>query len=243
MLALQVSKERYSSPTDPWEVIPFFPAVYHRYAVTFGNYSSLTMPPYDELWPDEFAPREPLALLDRKFAHQFRLEQARTFVWGQQPTLANFRPEQLQQRKEELQYLMRLVRVRYRATKYLLYGEFLRPPELLAPETTTDFSRLSIYAGQNSRLTSFQKRHPLALAGAWRADDGDVALALASIADRPLTLNVRLNPGEYRLPSPRRVFRMDASGRHPLSLPQGDDVALTLELPPQDVCVIEFAAE
>ena len=48
MLTLQVSRERYSPPNDPWEVIPFFQAVYHPYAVTYGSYSSLTMPPYDE---------------------------------------------------------------------------------------------------------------------------------------------------------------------------------------------------
>ncbi|MFV2070052.1 MAG: DUF6259 domain-containing protein, partial [Pirellulales bacterium] len=75
MLALQVSKERYSSPDDPWEVIPFFQAVYHPYAITYGNYSSLVMPPYDELWPAEFAPRKPMTLLDRKYSRQFYLEQ------------------------------------------------------------------------------------------------------------------------------------------------------------------------
>ncbi|MEO5803000.1 MAG: DUF6259 domain-containing protein, partial [Verrucomicrobiota bacterium] len=56
MLALQIAKERYSNPNDAWEVIPFFSAVYHPYAVLYGNYSSLTMPPYDDLWPKEFAP-------------------------------------------------------------------------------------------------------------------------------------------------------------------------------------------
>ncbi|MFV2070051.1 MAG: DUF6259 domain-containing protein, partial [Pirellulales bacterium] len=75
MLALQVSTERYSAPNDPWEVIPFFQAVYHPYAITFGNYSSLVMPPYDELWPAEFAPPKPMTLLDRKYSRQFYLEQ------------------------------------------------------------------------------------------------------------------------------------------------------------------------
>ena len=161
-------------------MILFFHAVYHPYAVIYGNYSSLVMPPYDELWPAEFARPSPSALGSEVLAAVLP-EQARTFVWGQQPTLANFRPALLEQRAEEIDYIARLARVRSRSIKYLLHGEFLRPPELSVPQVTADFSRLSIYAGQKSRLTSSRKSIPLALAGAWRAADGDVALALASL--------------------------------------------------------------
>jgi len=243
MLTLQVSKERYSSPSDPWEVIPFFQAVYHPYAVTYGSYSSLTMPPYDELWPAEFAPEEPLALLDRKYSRQFYLEQARAFVWGQQPTLANFLPSLFDERPEEIEYVMRLARVRSRATKYLLRGEFLRPPELNAPEVTSDFSRLSIYAGQKSRLTASKKRHPLAIAGAWRAADGDVAVALASLADEPLPLRFTLDPQYYRLPKQARAYRIDEQGRRPVELVRADDHSLGLELPAREAWVIEFSRD
>ena len=243
MLTLQVSRERYSSPTDPWEVIPFFQAVYHSYAVTYGSYSSLTMPPYDELWPAEFAPKQPLALLDRKYSRQFYLEQARAFVWGQQPALANFRPEHFDQRPEEIEYVMRLARVRSRATKYLLHGEFLRPPQLNAPEVTSDFSRLSIYAGQKSRLTSSQKQHPLAIAGAWRASDGDVAIALASIAEQALSLSLALDPAYYDLPKHAHVYRIDEAGRHPIGSFTSDKPTLKLELPPRQAWIIEFTEE
>ncbi|MHB8900845.1 MAG: DUF6259 domain-containing protein, partial [Thermoguttaceae bacterium] len=236
MLSLQVSQERYSSPSNPWEVIPFFHAVYHAYAVTYGNYSSLVMPPYDDLWPAEFAPAEPLALLDRKFSRQFYLEQARTFVWGQQPTLANFRPVLLEQRKDEIDYLVRLAQVRSRATKYLLRGEFLRPPLLDAPEVTSDFSRLSIYAGQKDRLTTCLRRHPLALAGAWRAADGDVAVALASLADEPLALSLAIDRNDYRLPARPKIFRIDADGRRPLEASLDDNSALVVPMAPRDVC-------
>ena len=241
MLTLQVSKERYSSPNDPWEVIPFFQAVYHPYAVTYGSYSSLTMPPYDALWPAEFAPEEPLALLDRKYSRQFYLEQARAFVWGQQPTLANFLPAHLDRRPEEIEYVMRLARVRSRGAKYLLYGEFLRPPEISAPEATSEFSRLSIYAGQTSRLTSYEKRHPLALAGAWRAADGDVGVALASLADRPLSLTLALDPEHYGLTRETRASRIDETGRRPIEPFKGDDPLLKLELPPRQAWILEFS--
>lgn len=241
MLALQVSKERYSSPNNPWEVIPFFQAVYHQYAITYGNYSSLTMPPYDELWPAEFAPEKPLVLLDRKFSRQFYLEQARSFVWGQQPTLANFLPQHLDQRPEETEYVMRLARVRNLGAKYLLHGEFLRPPKLDVPEVTSEFSRLSIYAGQKSRLTSSQKRHPLAIAGAWRAPDGDVGIALASLADEPLPLALTLDPEDVTLPKRGQVYRIDETGRHPLG-PMAEDGSLAeLELPPRQAWIVEVS--
>ena len=111
MLSLQVSKERSATTEDGWQPIPFFQAVYHPYCILYGNYSSLTVPPYDELWPANFAPAEPLKLLDRKYSQQFLLEQARAFVWGQQPTVANFLPAQLREREEETEYMMQLAKL------------------------------------------------------------------------------------------------------------------------------------
>ena len=241
MLSLQVSKERYAAQ-DGWETIPFFQAVYHAYGVTYGNYSSLTMPPYDDLWPAEFAPKEPLKLLDRKFSQQFLLEQARAFVWGQQPTIANFLPGQLAQRSEETEFLMRLSTIRSRAAKYLLHGTFLRPPELHAPQATLDMSRLSIYAGQKGGLTEFRATNPLAIAGAWRAPDGDVALTLASIAGQPLDLSFTLDAGYYRFPKGARVYRIDETGRRQIGR-IGQLLPMKLNLMPRGACIVEFARE
>ncbi|HEY5914437.1 MAG TPA: DUF6259 domain-containing protein, partial [Verrucomicrobiae bacterium] len=165
MLSLQVSKERYAAP-DGWETIPFFHAVYHPYAVLFGNYSSLTMPPYDELWPKEFAPAERLKLLDRQFVSQFCLEQARAFVWGQQPTLANFTLSQLNSRAAEIDYVLRLAKLRNHASKYLLRGTLLRPPRIEVAEAIIPSSRLSIYAGQQGGLKVFDKKVSLAIGAA-----------------------------------------------------------------------------
>jgi hypothetical protein len=241
MLSLQVSRERYAAQ-DGWETIPFFQAVYHPFAVTYGNYSSLTMPPYDDLWPPASAPKEPLKLLDRKFSRQFLLEQARAFVWGQQPTIANFLPAQLDQRPEEIAYVKRLANIRSRAPKYLLHGTFLRPPDLHAPEATLDLSRLSIYAGQQGGLTAFQKRCPLAIAGAWRAPDGDVALAFASLADGPLDLSFHLDPAYYRLPNRGKINRIDEAGLKALGKLEGPVPTMRLSLPPQGACLVEFTS-
>ena len=213
MLALQVSRERYSSPNDGWLPIPLFQAVYHPYAIMYGNYSSLTLPPYDDLWPAKFAPREPLKLLDPKFNRQFLLEQARAFVWGQQPTIANFRTNQFQQRPEEIAYVLQLARLRAGAMKYLLDGTFLQPPELQVPSATLALSRLSIYAGQQSAVQSSEGACSLVQAGAWRAPDGTVAVALASIADDPVKVPLALDRQTYGLPKRGQVVQVTEHGR------------------------------
>jgi hypothetical protein len=242
MLSLEISRERYMSPTDGGVTIPFFQAVYHPYAIQFGNYSSLTMPPYDDLWPAQFAPAEPLKLLDQKYSPQFCLEQARAFVWGQQPTIANFQASQLQERPEEIACAMRLAKIRQRGLKYLLHGVFLRPPELHAPAVTNDLSRLSIYAGQQSAVKSFQKLLPQALAGAWRAADGNVAIALASIADKTLDLMLTLDVNYYGLAGRKQVYRLDETGRKALGQLDANGV-LSVSLSPRGACLIEFSEQ
>ncbi|NLS96454.1 MAG: hypothetical protein GXX96_30320 [Planctomycetaceae bacterium] len=240
-LNLSVSRER-SYWNQRMDTIPMFQAVYHRHGINYGSYSSLTMPPYEEFWPAEFAPKEPLALLDRKYSRQFCLEQARTFVWGQQPMIANFLPRLFDDRPEEMAFLMRLARVRSRSLKYLLYGEFLRPPAMNAPETTSDFSRVSIYVGQGGGITTIRKRHPLALVGGWRATDGSVAVAVASVADEPLPLSLRFDPDDYGLKPGQTIWRNDSQGREQLGRWEAGQKELTITLPPREAWVIEFTS-
>lgn len=239
MLSLQVSMERYAAP-DLWEPIPFFHAVYHGYAIFYGNYSSLTMPPYDDLWPPEFAPREPLKLLDRKFTRQFRLEQARAFVWGQQPTIANFLPEHLDTRSEELDYVLKLARLRMKALKFLLHGTMMRRPVFDVPVETIDISRLSIYAGQQEVLKEYQKEVPAALASAWRANDRDVAVVLVSISDAPMSLSVPLDRPTYDVAEGATIRRIDATGEETLGRVEADAILLPVSLPPCGACIFVF---
>ncbi|MCC6442095.1 MAG: hypothetical protein IT210_01420 [Armatimonadetes bacterium] len=242
MLSLEVSRERYAGP-DGWEPIPFFQAVYHPYVIQYGSYSSLTLPPYDNLWPPEFAPEEPLRLLDRKFSRQFFLEQARAFVWGQQLALANFLPDHLRERPEEIGYVLGLARLRHQAMKFLAQGTFLRPPQTDASEAEIDMSRLSIYAGQDGRLTAFRMRTPQVLAGAWRSPDGSIGIALASIADSPLEIRLTLDPAAHRLPHRGRLWRIDSAGRRYAGRFRRGDMALTVALPARGACMIEFEGD
>ena len=231
MLGLQVSRERYAAD-DGRETIPFFHAVYHPFFIPFGNYSSLTMPPYDDLWPAATAPAEPLKLLDRKYSRQFLLEQARAFVWGQQPTIANFLPEHLQNRTEEMDFVVRLAKVRARTLPYLLHGTMLPPPLASSHAAMTDFSRLSIYAGQGGGIKEFRKEADRVLATAWQGNNGRQAIALVNIGDTPATVRLRGPSGKLRL------TRIDEKGSTDLGFHQGPDIETTLG--PRDACVIEM---
>ena len=242
MLTLQVSQERYTDAGSGWEPIPMFQAVYHAYGVTYGNYSSLVMPPYDELWPAQFAPPPPgpLALLDKRFRRQFYLEQARSFVWGLQPTIANFRASQLADRPKETAYLMRLARLRAKTLDYLLYGTFLRPPELSVPLVDVDLSRVSIYAARRGGPTVSMARYPAAIAGAWRAAEGSVAIAVASIVDEPTSVSFAFDPAAYGLAQGGQIERVDEGGRRPFGEFSSTVVPIALELPAGGAYVLEF---
>jgi hypothetical protein len=236
MLSLQVSLERYAAP-GMWEPLPLFNAVYHDCSTQYGNYSSLTRPPYDDLWPEEFAPKEPLALLDRKFAAQFRMEQARSFVWGQQPTLANFRENQLDERAEEIDYLIRIARLRQAALKYLRDGIFLKPPRIDAPMAEIPISRLSIYAGQQDAVQEYSKVVPTVLASAWLASDESIGIVLANIADESVPLGTMLKSEDYPLPDAGTVYRLTADGPSEVTQFDKGAVELNVLLGPRDLRV------
>lgn len=239
-LTLEVSKERYAGDNG-WEPIPFFQAVYHQYAITYGNYSSLTVPPYDELWPKEYAPKDPLALLDKSYLKQFLMEQARSFVWGLQPTLSNYQSFLNTERKEEIDYVLNLARVRYQGLDYLLRGKFLRSPEMEIPEEKLDMSRLSIYAGKTGNtVTSFQKNAPLIYAGTWQSDDGQIGIALASISDNPYPVKFSLDASEYGLPSSGNINSIDANGKKLMTKYTNGNITIDFMLQSRQLCIIEI---
>jgi len=234
-LALSVSHDRIGASPD-YEPIPFFQAVYHGGTVVFGSMAGLVHPPYDEKWPQELAPPGRLTLLDRKFSSQFRLDHARTFAWGMQPMLANFLPSQLTERAGELDYVTRMARTRMRALKYLLHGAWLRPPPLDVPEQEIDVAKVGSY----TPLKESKRTYPVALAGAWRAPDGDVGIALASISDGKLDLSLPIDANAYGLKDGRAVFLIDETGRRRLGTFDAREPVLKMELPPRGICVIEF---
>ncbi len=242
-LTLQVSRERYARPDDGWDVIPFFQAVYHPYAVTYGNYSSLAYPPYDNLWPKKFRPRTTGKLLSKKFDTQFYLEQARSFVWGMEPTIANFSPFQLKARSKEMAYLFRIARTRIGALKYLLSGTMERPPQISKDSLSVPFSRVSIYAGQEGAKQSFVKAVPDVMIGAWKAEDGSMAFPIASVTGTRNNLNLHFTSQTYGLPDAGRIFVLRGSEKLPFGTYDHGYVTVDLHLAPLEVVVVEVESE
>ncbi|MDQ8155309.1 MAG: DUF6259 domain-containing protein [Gemmatimonadota bacterium] len=213
-LTLQVSAERYADPTNGWTPIPLFQAVYHQHAITYGTYGSLTYPPYDEMWPDSTRPANALTLLDAKYRRQFLMEQARMFVWGMQPTIANLTAEQFTKRAAEIDYLARLARLRHAYRPWMQDGAFVIPPASDAPELSFTGSRISIYAARRGGATEVALRAPAVLTGAWRAANGQVAISLASIDDAAHRVTLTLDPARHGTTRGATLWRVDGAGRH-----------------------------
>lgn len=212
-LTLQVSQERYSDPASGWEPLPMFQAVYHHHAITYGTYGSLTYPPYDEMWPDSTRPANALTLLDAKYRRQFLMEQARMFVWGMQPTIANLLPEQFTKRAGEIAYLSRLARIRHANRAWLQDGTFEIPPLSNAPDLQFTGSRISIYAARRGGATEVALHAPAVLTGAWRATNGQVGIALASIDDEARTVTLTLDPARHGTARGATLWRVDSTGK------------------------------
>ena len=239
-LTLQASRERYAG-AEGIETIPFFQAVYHQYGITYGSYSSLVTPPYDELWPVEHAPDETEQLLDEVFNKQFLMEQARSFVWGMQPAIANYHTFLASEREDEIDYLLDIARLRYKGLKYLLYGKFLRAPHIEIPEKEIDISRLSIYAGRSGEtVTSFKKTVPILYSGAWMADDNNVGIVLASISDDALPVNFKFNANDYGLHDRGNIYIISNKGRELLAPYDDPDIHIDILLEPRGLRILEI---
>lgn len=242
-LTLQVSMERYAGISNR-KPIPFYPMVYHKYAIMYGSYSSLIVPPYDNLWPEEYAPKDPEALLGEEFNKQFYMEHARSFVWGQQPTLANYRSFLPDKRKHEIEYLINLSKVRMEALKYLLYGEMQRSPVMEIPEEEIDISRLSIYAGkEGNNVTVFKDVVPLVYSGTWRADDGSIGIAVTNINDKDYSVIMNFKASDYDLASSGEFFVVGLDGRESIGSYNDDEITVNHNLGARDMCVIEIIPE
>ncbi len=84
---------------------------------------------------------------------------------------------------------------------------------------------------------------PCLVAGAWRAPDGNVGLALASIQEDPLPLRLPIDARAYGLPPRSAVYRIDQEGRQRLGLFDAHRGEFSLVLPPQGVCLLEFCPD
>ena len=136
--------------------------------------------------------------------------------------------------------MMRLARIRAQALEYLLYGTFLRPPDLRVPSVDVDLSRISIYAAQRGGPSVSTASFPAAVAGAWRAPDGSVAIAVASIVDKPTVVSFDFDPRAYGFTGDGWIERTDERARRRFGSFSHRVLPVTLELPAGGASVLEF---
>jgi len=152
-------------------------------------------------------------------------------VWGMQPTIANLLPEQFTKRAGELDYLTRLARLRYGHREFLQDGAFVIPPASDAPELSFTGSRISIYAARRGGATEVPLRAPAVLTGAWKAENGQVAIALASIDDSAHVVKLTLDPARHGTARGATLWRVDASGRKRVASLAAGARALSVAVP------------
>lgn len=205
-LTLSPSYERmglFRSYGDAWEPIPLFNSVYHQSVITFGSYSSMAEPPYDELWP-------PRGMVDKtdfvKFADQFDMEIARCLVFGQTPMVANFHGNQLDQPRmaKSLGFLRKACILHGSLSEYLTDGEYVGLFSLDVPMVPVACISKGIYTLPGEART-FTRRAPAVLNSSWKASDGSVATVLANHSSQPHSLglgHLGVRPGEALLVEP-----------------------------------------
>jgi hypothetical protein len=196
-LTLEGSRERMRGAKAS-EIVPLFNAVYHGYAICFGNLSGLTYPPYDDCWPKEYRSPDTETLLPEKYNLQMRMEQARTFVWGSQPMISNYHPFVRKGRPVEMRYLAELVAKRKQYKDYLQYGTMMRPPKMendYAKEI--DMVQMTIYSykDEGTNIFPFKKVVPMLYSGAWCNNEGNILLAFTNIEEdeKELSFTIDLN--------------------------------------------------
>lgn len=238
-LALQVSRERYAGVSQ-WRTIPLFQSVYHEYGITFGNYSSLLTPPYDEMWPKESEPEDAETPLNPEFNKQFLMEQARSFAWGMQPMIANYQPSLNEIRSKETEYLQRLAVVRQSGLPYFLYGSFLRAPDITARQEKVVVSKLSIYAGRNEQVTRFEDTYPTLYTSAWESPDQTVAVAVASIDEESYPIKFEIDAKDYGLKEKGAIYLNNDEGKKKIGTYTKGKIQVDFTLPPLGIAYVEF---
>lgn len=166
-LSLDVTRGGYRPPVM---LLPLFSAVYHDYAIQYGSDCRLSQP------PATFC-----ALL------------AEHFVWGAKPTLSEMHPPPIAEKPESAAYLRETVQCYDQvARKFLLEGQWLRPPALDVPTETIKLTR----------KVRVDVPIPVVRHSLWRGADGSLGLVLTNWTAQPQRIRFELDPADYGLDGP-----------------------------------------
>jgi hypothetical protein len=207
----------FASPQSPaprpyhWQPIPLFAAVYHDYTTVIGaGVSLVNQRPHDPAWAASVIAelRQPAQVMQRDYQTQFCLEVARAMIWGYQPQLEGFSPEQARDEgnRHKLAFLAAALRAQAWGIGALLpQSQFLGPVAVECPAVEADMLVNPPYATAAERLW-YRQPLPSVMASAWRVPGGGLALVLVNIHQQTVEFTARLRASRLGLQLPLRLI-------------------------------------
>ena len=223
-----------------YDRIPFFHSVYHGYQITFGNVSMLVSPPYEESWPEKYRPADAETIQPDDFDRQFMMEQARNFVWGIQPCIANYHGYLFEKKPDAMGFLMDMIKTRYQALDFMLYGDFERCPEMPGFKEEITICKQRSYLTSGNRISVSSCIADTFYKSAWKSPDGRLGIALANIVDQPRDIEFTIDPSQYDIPAKGSISVISAD-RQPYLLQEYNGVtSVKLQVPARSTMILSF---
>jgi hypothetical protein len=194
-----------------WTPIPLFAAVYHDYSTVIGpGVSLVNQRPHDPAWAASAIAelREPRHVMQRDYQTQFCLEVARAVIWGYQPLLEGFSPEQA--RDDSNRYKLAFLAAALRAQAWgigalIPQSQFMGPVALDCPSVEADMLVNPPYSSPVERRSN-RRSLPSFLGSAWRVPGGGLALVLVNIHSQAADFTARLRASRLGLQLPLRLM-------------------------------------
>ena len=199
------------SAAEGWQPIPLFAAVYHDYTTVIGpGVSLVNQRPHDPAWAASTIAelREPAPVMQRDYQTQFCLEVARAVVWGYQPLLEAFSPEQARDdsNRHKLAFLAAALRAQAWGIGALLpQSQFMGPVAVECPSIEADMLVNPPYLAAAERR-SYRQFMPSVMGSAWRVPGGGLALVLVNVHNQTVEFTARLRSSRLGLQLPLRLM-------------------------------------
>ncbi len=180
---MATSGERYSV-IPPFSYVPFFSAVHHGDLIVYGSSAHIDgVPPYDSKWPQEGKWKK-----EEDWNHiapeQFYVELGRSLIWGQQPMVANLRPEHLTNPalRERYEFICKTAKFYHRNRNWLLDGRMLHPGTLETTQITARFVVRYIFTKEGTYKV-VERQMPAIMHSNWVDAAGKRVMAALNITD------------------------------------------------------------
>lgn len=199
------------SSAEGWYPIPLFASVYHDYTTVIGpGVSLVNQRPHDPAWAASTIAelREPAHVMQRDYQTQFCLEVARAMVWGYQPLLEGFSPEQARDdsNRHKLAFLAAALRAQAWGIGALLpQSQFMGPVAIECPNIEVDMLVNPPYSTAAERC-SYRLSVPSVIGSAWRVPGGGLALVLVNVHNQTVEFTARLRSSRLGLQLPLRLM-------------------------------------